>query len=149
MSRLRQQYRPGILLGDEAYLKKCIKAASSRKKELQAKGILLIPVQDKKGLNFKRTEALGETKGFNSPGAKSEDAIQGEQRWVVQPREIQEWMAWLEGQKEESQALRYSETAYVQVQLDGTVRSKGPGQPSWKDLLTLPDRETFRSKVTG
>ena len=34
---------------------------------------------------------------------------------MVQPREIQEWMAWLEGQKEESQALRYSETAYVQV----------------------------------
>ncbi|QDZ21244.1 protein LOW PSII ACCUMULATION 1 [Chloropicon primus] len=150
MSRLRAQYRPVILQGDEAFLKKCIKSASSLKKDLKSKGILLIPLQDSKGLSFKRTEGLGESKGFDAAGSKlSPDGIEEEQRWVVQPRGTPEWFRWLEVQKEASQALQYSESAYVQVQLDGTVRSMGPGQPDWKELLSLPDKESFQSKVTG
>ena len=151
LSRLRQQYRPVILLGDEAYLKKCIKGASAYKESLQSKGVLLIPLQDTQSLSFKRTSTLGESKGFDQSGSReeAEEAIREEQRWVVQPREPKDWLEVMDTQKRDSQALQYSETMYLQVQLDGTVRAQGPGQPNWKDLLTLPDRESFRSKVTG
>ena len=38
---------------------------------------------------------------------------------------------------------------YVQIQLDGTVGAMGAGAQAWKELLKLPDRESFQSKVTG
>lgn len=151
LSRLRQQYRPVILFGDNAHLKKSIKSASLNKRDLQAKGILIIPLEeDKSGFSFKRTQSLSESKGFDasSSSAPASD-IEQEIRWVVQPRETREWQEWVEEQRQEAQSLRYAEAMYVQIQLDGTVRAVGLGQPNWKDFLRLPDREDFRSKVAG
>mmetsp|Transcript_4069 Transcript_4069/g.7018 ORF Transcript_4069/g.7018 Transcript_4069/m.7018 type:complete len:162 (+) Transcript_4069:918-1403(+) len=146
LSRLRQQYRPVILFGDESYLKKCIKAANMNKRDLQTKGVLLIPLLEET-VAWRRGQTMAESRGFTS--SSSLDTIEREQRWIVQPRESEEWVAWINARKEAAQGLQYSESMYVQIQLDGTVGAMGAGAPAWKELLKLPDRESFQSKVTG
>ena len=146
LSRLRQQYRPVILFGDESYLKKCIKAANMNKRDLQTKGVLLIPLLEET-VAWRRGQTMAESRGFTS--SSSLDTIEREQRWIVQPRESEEWFAWINARKEAAQGLQYSESMYVQIQLDGTVGAMGAGAPAWKELLKLPDRESFQSKVTG
>jgi hypothetical protein len=156
LSRLRQQYRPLILLGDETFIKKCVKAANQNKRDLQAKGVLLVPLLEEE-YSWRRSKSNANAssnnnakKGFDSSTTSSlSEAMEAEQRWVVQPRDREEWVTWLNAQKEDSDAIKYADNMYVQVQLDGTIKSMGPGTPEWKEILKQPDREEFKSKVVG
>ena len=82
---------------------------------------------------------------------KKASAAQSKQqadRWLLQAFDVPEWLAWLDEQKSAANITGDS-FVFVQVQLDGSVRSSGLGIPPWErfcgDLAPLDD---IRTKFT-
>jgi hypothetical protein len=56
---------------------------------------------------------------------------------------------WLEAQKEFAGLDRSRRNVWVQIQLDGTVRSSGTGTPNWDRLVEdLPSLDSVRTRMT-
>lgn len=56
---------------------------------------------------------------------------------------------WIEEQKEFAGLERIKRNVWVQIQLDGTVRSSDLGTPPWARILAdLPPLDSFKTKVT-
>ena len=95
-----------------------------------------------------------EGKGFGKapPPPKStpvnqSEITQGEKRFELEPYNVEEWREWLDTLKKERKAG--TDHLYVQVQLDGSVRSSGEGAPSWERLLNdLPVLDSLRTRIT-
>jgi hypothetical protein len=70
-----------------------------------------------------------------------------ERRWELTPYALPEWQAWVAAQKKAADIT--SDALYVQVQLDGSVRSSGVGQPPWaKFVEELPELDSIQTRLT-
>lgn len=81
-----------------------------------------------------------------SSSGKAPD-LKPDQRFEIQPYNKDEWFAWLRNLQKEANVT--GDHLYVQVQLDGSVRSSGIGLPPWQrfcdDLASL---DSVRTKMT-
>ena len=70
-----------------------------------------------------------------------------DKKWQLEAHDSSEWLDWVEVQKKTANVK--GDNVFVQIQLDGTVRSSGLGQPPWDrfmgDLAPLDD---IRTKFT-
>lgn len=56
---------------------------------------------------------------------------------------------WVEDQKEFAGVEKIKRNVWVQVQLDGTVRSSGAGTPPWdRFVMDLPTLDSVRTQMT-
>ena len=61
--------------------------------------------------------------------------------------ETAEWLEWLEQQKKTANVK--GDHVFVQIQLDGTVRSSGIGSPPWEKFLSdLAPLDDLRTRFT-
>lgn len=68
-------------------------------------------------------------------------------RFELEPHDNDEWLAWLEGLK--TTANTQAQNLYVQVQLDGSVRGSGEGQPPWERFCNeIPKLDSMRTRFT-
>eukprot|EP01025_Chloroclados_australasicus_P044795 TRINITY_DN4880_c1_g2_i5.p1 TRINITY_DN4880_c1_g2~~TRINITY_DN4880_c1_g2_i5.p1 ORF type:complete len:459 (-),score=58.54 TRINITY_DN4880_c1_g2_i5:318-1619(-) len=161
--RLRGAARPVIIAGSKRYVDKCIKSAEEYKTELEERGVSLLPVyftqEDEYDLKLKALKeefAKGKIeekkKGFGTIEKKEEskkeiEQIEKDKRWKLSPHNEMEWKAWIQNQTE--QAGVEGTDCYIQVQLDGSVRSSGTGTPPWQRFLgDLPPLKSIRTTFT-
>lgn len=81
------------------------------------------------------------------PVQQAKQVSNQDKRWQLEAHEPAEWLEWVEVQKKTANVK--GDNVFVQIQLDGTVRSSGVGSPPWKrfmgDLAPLDD---IRTKFT-
>jgi hypothetical protein len=117
---------------------------------------------------FGRDGAAKQAKGFGSSGTSSSGGgessstpsgpvignaeallTEADRKWRLSAAEVGEWEAWLEAQKEFAALPAGKRNCWVQVQLDGTVRSSGVGAPPWGRFIgDLPELDSLRTKMT-
>lgn len=79
-----------------------------------------------------------------APGERVADA---DRRWELRAVGLPEWEAWLREQVRAAGGVAAG--AYVQVQLDGSVRASGPGGAPWARLVAdLPELDDVRTRLT-
>lgn len=70
-----------------------------------------------------------------------------DRRWRLKAHDVDEWLGWINTQKAAAKVT--GDNVWVQVQLDGTVRSSGVGMPPWPKFLDdLPELGDVRTKWT-
>jgi len=171
--RFRGAVRPIIVAGDRGFVERSIKAAEPQLINLRARGVSVVPViygddpDDK--LRALRKELKKDTsKGFGKrsssssssevrePGASgsgigtSEVSLtEADKKWRLEPSALNEWEAWVEAQKEFAGMEQDKRNVWMQVQLDGTVRSSGAGTPPWDRFVSdLPPLDSMRTQIT-
>eukprot|EP00798_Chlamydomonas_sp_ICE-L_P027722 gene27722-7368_t len=104
-------------------------------------------------------------KGFGSPAAPSavavadgeaaavkdsaKDLSEDDKKWQLQPYNLPEWKAWIRLQREAVNVPVDLKDCFIQVQLDGTVRSSGVSTPPWAQLMDdLPTLDSIRTTLT-
>ena len=98
-------------------------------------------------------------------------ALEADKRWQLDPFDRAEWEAWLQEQRQAAgaksgnlylQARASNEAAgarsrqagpdhppHAQVQLNGSVRGSGEGQPPWAKFLDdIPEMDSIRTRFT-
>ncbi|KAI8464506.1 MAG: hypothetical protein J3K34DRAFT_114825 [Monoraphidium minutum] len=173
--RFRGVVRPVIVAGDRSYVERQVKAAEPYQASLRARGVSVVPVVYTDDPNAKlkalKKEMQGQkpsSKGFGRGGdaadggggggeelpegagiGNSESLTEEDRRWRLEPAAVGEWEQWLEEQKEFAGMERVKRNVWVQVQLDGTVRSSDVGSPPWARMVAdLPPLDSFKTKVT-
>lgn len=74
-------------------------------------------------------------------------ATPADRKWRLKAYDVEEWLAWVNTQKQAAGVQ--GDNVWIQVQLDGTVRSSGVGMPPWaKFVADLPELSDVRTKVT-
>lgn len=168
LAAFRGTTRPVILAGSRGQLSRALAGAEPYREALRERGVSIIPIQlsaedaDERLRKLKAEFSGGEgepaSKGFGVADSKAKDskakpaaAAAGlsskDRKWQLKAAEEGEWAAWLKEQRRA--AGMDSEAVYVQVQLDGSVRSSGPGAPSWQQLVDdLPELGSVRTKLT-
>lgn len=75
--------------------------------------------------------------------------IESDKRWRLEPYADDEWKEWLQEQKSFAGITADRANVFVQVQLDGSVRSSGLGAPNWEKLIEeLPPLTDLRTTLT-
>eukprot|EP01023_Acetabularia_acetabulum_P018112 TRINITY_DN1915_c1_g1_i1.p1 TRINITY_DN1915_c1_g1~~TRINITY_DN1915_c1_g1_i1.p1 ORF type:complete len:146 (+),score=43.36 TRINITY_DN1915_c1_g1_i1:266-703(+) len=133
------------------------------KDEMLERGVSIIPVyfseedeSDEKLKALKKEFAAGKSdtkkKGFgkiqeNVQQSKEAVEMKDSKRWKLTLHNATEWKAWILNQMEQAGAK--GEDCYIQVQLDGSVRSSGTGAPPWTKFLgDLPALKSIRTTFT-
>ena len=176
--RFRGQIRPIIIAGSKVFIDKAMKEADKYLLGLQDRGVSLVPIilankgggqaevdPDEKIRALKRElQKRDSTKGFGKDELKVEAEPQQEKpkeadaspispadkKWKLAAYDEGEWQEWLEAQLANLKDLKPDQrNCYVQVQLDGTVRSSGIGSPNWKKLIDdIPPLQDIRTLAT-
>lgn len=156
LSRLRKSYRPVIFSGSKGFVRGVIRAAEPYKRDLQKRGVLLVPlVEDEeeaakpaaKGFARKATVATGMVTGEVGDGEGM--VARAEERWKVLPVDAERWRRWVAVQREVGE-LKEGEEIYVAVALDGTVRRSGKGAPKWEIISDeYQPVDAVATKLTG
>ncbi|KXZ41224.1 hypothetical protein GPECTOR_636g744 [Gonium pectorale] len=105
-----------------------------------------------------RREFAKEGKGFGEGGArKAPDTkkpsapvglVEADKKWRLEPYDVDEWKAWVLEQKEFAGLPSAEPNCWIQVQLDGTVRSSAPGTPPWRQMVEdLPLLNDIRTRL--
>lgn len=82
----------------------------------------------------------------SSVSVKEPAPVKG-RRFELEPYDKAEWRAWLKSLQDEAKVT--GEHLFVQIQLDGSVRSSGVGQPPWQKFCDdLAPLDSLRTKVT-
>ncbi len=146
LASLRGRYRPLLLVGSRAHMRGCARAAEPYIRELRARGVLIVTLQEDEA----REAAAPKAKGFGAPnvaapaagaGAGPSDAFSGgaeSGRWRADVFDVPAWRAWAQQAREQAK-LGAAEPFYVALALDGTVRRSAAGAPKWcvHDALLL------------
>ncbi|KAG2498001.1 hypothetical protein HYH03_004260 [Edaphochlamys debaryana] len=171
--KFRGQVRPVVVAGSRAFVEKAIKEAEGNYLNLRDRAVSVIPVifegkggaevdpEDK--LRALRKEFAKEGKGFSDEAKKEKEKqaevkasrvkvmgglVDADKKWRLEPYDLEEWKAWLLEQKEFAALPAKEPNCYLQVQLDGTVRSSGVGMPPWRRMVEdLPLREDIRTRL--
>ena len=179
LAAFRGTTRPVILAGSRGQLSRALAGAEPYREALRERGVSVVPIQlssEDAGERLRQLKAEfggaggGEAggaaaggaapKGFGAaPDAKADGgkakaagtAAAGlsskDRKWQLKAADEAEWAAWLAEQKRA--AGIQADAVYVQVQLDGSVRSSGVGAPSWQQLVDdLPELDSVRTKLT-
>ncbi len=81
------------------------------------------------------------------PPSPTPPASTADRKWRLKAYDVEEWITWVNTQKEAANVK--GENVWIQVQLDGTVRSSGVGMPPWvKFVADLPELSDVRTKIT-
>lgn len=176
LAAFRGSARPVILTGSRGQVTRALSAAEPYKKELRARGVSVIPVvlsDDDPGEALRRLKAelqeTGVVSAVGSSGPRSVGKAQGfavdpnnaiattsqqsgdrkDARWQLEAADEDEWRGWMQQQARTAGVVSPGENFYVQVQLDGTVRASGVGNPPWRKFLDdLPELDDVRTKLT-
>ena len=75
---------------------------------------------------------------------------QADKKWKLAAYDEPEWQEWLEAQLANLKDLKPDQrNCFVQIQLDGTVRSSGIGSPNWAKLMDdIPPLKDIRTLAT-
>lgn len=107
---------------------------------------ILPSLSDRSLVCFCRSSKPTDSKGFGAPKAvqQAKQVSNEDKKWQLEAYETAEWLEWLEEQKKTANVK--GDHVFVQIQLDGTVRSSGLGSPPWEkfvsDLAPLDDLRT-------
>lgn len=170
LAAFRGTTRPVILAGSRGQLNRALAGAEPFREALRERGVSVVPIQlsaedaDEKLRRLKAefgsgsgdAAAAGGSKGFGGSGGEAKPAAapkaaaglsSKDRKWQLKAANEEEWMQWLQQQK--AAAGISADAVYVQVQLDGTVRTSGVGGPSWQQLVDdLPELSSVRTKLT-
>ncbi|GJP45926.1 hypothetical protein CLOM_g5261 [Closterium sp. NIES-68] len=159
--QLRGTTRPVILSGRKEAVQQAMKRAEGYRKQLQERGILLVPVvQSKQG-----GAVDSKKKGFaavKKPAATMESleefeekareaaakrVAEADRRLKAEAVSPGEWDQWVRSQQKAEKVAEGSD-AFIVLRLDGRVRKSGTGMPDWADLITeLPPLDSLVSKL--
>eukprot|EP00198_Chlamydomonas_reinhardtii_P013350 XP_001702687.1 predicted protein [Chlamydomonas reinhardtii] len=171
--KFRGQVRPVIVAGSRSFVEKAIKEAEGQYLNLRDRAVSVVPIifekaqaveldpEDKLRL-LKKEFAKEGAKGFGDESAKKAASepkakkvsvlgglVEADKKWRLEAYDTDEWKAWILEQKEFSGLSTTEPNCYIQVQLDGTVRSSGTGSPPWDKLVEeLPLLSDFRTRLT-
>ncbi|CAI7741686.1 unnamed protein product [Closterium sp. NIES-53] len=159
--QLRGTTRLVILSGRKEAVQQAMKRAEGYRKQLQERGVLLVPVLQSKGGGVL---AESKKKGFaavKKPAATLESLEEFEEKAreaaakrvaeadrrlkaeVVSPGE---WDQWVRSQQKAEKVVEGSD-AFIVLRLDGRVRKSGTGMPDWADLINeLPPLDSLAFK---
>ncbi|WIA22086.1 hypothetical protein OEZ85_004429 [Tetradesmus obliquus] len=177
--RFRGAVRPVIIAGDRSFVERCIRDGEQRIDQLRARGVSVVPViyssredpeeklralkrsmsqqqADAKGFAAAGSAAAAQQGGLQEPGpsgsgiGNSEVSLTDQDRkWRLEPSAVAEWEGWVEAQKEFAGMEKARRNVWMQVQLDGTVRSSGTGTPPWDRFVgDLPTLDSVRTQMT-
>ena len=177
--RFRGQIRPVIIAGSNAFVDKTLKEADKYLLGLQERGVSLVPIvlstsrdvvvvdPNEKIRALKRElQKRDTTKGFGKDDPKAEVEPKEEKapeasgdtspispadkKWKLAAYDEPEWQEWIEAQLANLKDLKADQrNCYVQIQLDGTVRSSGIGSPNFRKLIDdIPALQDIRTLAT-
>ncbi|KAJ9527361.1 hypothetical protein QJQ45_025630 [Haematococcus lacustris] len=177
--RFRGLVRPVILSGTRTFVESAIEASRPYYQDLRERGVCVVPVildevdQARRSSaadpeariralkeQLQREKEAGSAKGFGQakpgPATQEEEEAQeqvglGEaaKKWRLKAFDVIEWREWMEAQRAFVNMPADSTNVYVQVQLDGTVRTSGRGRPNWEKLVAdLPPLDDVRTRFT-
>ena len=98
---------------------------------------------------FCRSSKPTDSKGFGAPKPVQQvkQVSNEDKKWQLEAYETAEWIEWLEEQKKTANVK--GDQVFVQIQLDGTVRSSGLGSPPWEKFLSdLAPLDDLRTRFT-
>ncbi|CAI5474867.1 unnamed protein product [Closterium sp. Yama58-4] len=158
--QLRGTTRPVILSGRKEAVQQAMKRAEGYRKQLQERGVLLVPILQSKGVL-----ADSKKKGFaavKKPAAtleyleefeeKAREAAakrvaEADRRLKAEAVSPGEWDQWVRSQQKAEKVAEGSD-AFIVLRLDGRVRKSGTGMPDWADLINeLPPLDSLVSKL--
>lgn len=168
LASLRGAYRPVVFAGSRAAVRAAVRAAEPYKRELQARGVILVPLED----DAEAADAPPKPRGFGAAAAAAADtgaapplavaepgsmaaaaALSAESRWKAPPVDRPAWASWAAQQRAAAPArarLEPRAAFYVAVALDGTVARSGAGAPRWDDLVAeFQPLDNPVAKITG
>ena len=94
-------------------------------------------------------KSLGaETAPAEAPAEAAPEPALAPSRFQLEPALPEAWEAWVSEQMQEAGGDE-GRGLFVQLQLDGTVRSSGLGTPDWDDLAQLTAKTSVVAKITG
>ncbi len=96
-----------------------------------------------------RSSKAADSKGFGAPKPVQQvkQVSNEDKKWQLEAYETAEWLEWLEQQKKTANVK--GDHVFVQIQLDGTVRSSGLGSPPWEKFLSdLAPLDDLRTRFT-
>ncbi len=142
LASLRGAYRPVLLTGSRAALRAAARTAEPYRRELTARGVLLVLLEDEAA---EAAAAPPKPKGFGAPpaaaapggaGAAPDVAAEGAEgadaRWKAPPLDAAAWRSWAAEQRTLADPPLPPGTAmHVAVALDGTLARTGPYTPKW------------------
>lgn len=165
LASFRGACRPVLLAGTKGHIQKTLKSAEPFYLQLKERGVCLVPLEvnaDDPGAKLKALKAeftsssaakkgfAGGSKGSSTAAAATDSDApdpKKDPRWQLEPYVVEEWLAWVAEQKKAAGVK--GENVWVQVQLDGTVRSSGLGTPPWPKFISdLPELDDVRTKFT-
>ncbi|KAG2446119.1 hypothetical protein HXX76_000718 [Chlamydomonas incerta] len=174
--KFRGQVRPVIVAGSRTFVEKAIKEAEGQYLNLRDRAVSVVPIIFEKAANveldpedklrlLKKEFAKDGTKGFGDEAARKAAAagaepkpkkvsvlggiVDADKKWRLEAYDADEWKAWILEQKEFSGLSTAEPNCYIQVQLDGTVRTSGTGSPPWDKLVDeLPLLNDVRTRLT-
>lgn len=158
ISRLRTGYRPVIFSGSRGYVRGVMRAAEPYKRDLQKRGVLLVPVtveeEETKPRGFAPKAAPTALEGMVTGQVGDGDGMvaRTDDRWKVLPVDTERWTRWVDVQREVGglTGADGEEGLYVAVALDGTVRRSGRGAPNWEVITDeYQTLDAVATKLTG
>lgn len=176
LGKLRGEVRPVIIAGGRNFVDRAVRQAEQEYEKLRERGVALVPLildgrvsaeeaeEKLRSLKAEFQRAESKAKGFgaeerSTPVDTPVDKLtvvsslsKSDKRWLLTPFEAREWREWVEVQMKLAPAAGADEAqreCYLQVQLDGTVRTSGLGLPPWKKIVAdLPELGSLRTTLT-
>ena len=150
LASLRGFARPVIVAGTRAQVEAAVAAAEPLREQLEARGVLIVPVPflgGGGGDDDGRAGSGGEastSSSSSSPSSppSSSDSSKSDLRWKAQPLDAAAWRAWFEDQAKLANNAKIENGLYVGLRIDGRVRASGSGSPPWAAFAAqLPEME--------
>ena len=164
LAALRSRYRPLLLVGSQAHLRGCARAAEPHKRELAARGVLLVALAEG-GAQGADAPAAPKPRGFGAPPSTAAGAASAAEdcggwaaafsantdavRWRADAFDAQAWRDWAQQARAQAE-LPPGQPFYVALALDGTVRRSAAGAPKWEDIVDeFQTLTATATKLTG
>jgi hypothetical protein len=129
LGALRGNYRPVVLVASPGVLRTAVKAATEYKRDLQARGMLLVPLDESEVVPLELPVLRRST---GKTVVQEDAAVDAEPRWRLPPLGEAAWCEWAAAQRDAAQPpLDKGVAFHVVIALDGTVYRSGPGMPKW------------------
>lgn len=162
VAKFRGSTRPVLIAGNKGQISKTLQDAKPFIQELRQRGISVIPLESgsadftqslkslKQEFKSDKSSKAKDSKGFGAapkPVQQVKQVSKEDKKWQLEAYETDEWLAWLNEQKQTANVK--GDHVFVQIQLDGTVRSSGLGSPPWEKFLSdLAPLDDLRTRFT-
>ena len=142
LASLRGFARPVIVAGTRAQVEAAVAAAEPLREQLEARGVLIVPVPFLGSDEDDRAASGGEASTSSSSSSDSSKDAKADLRWKAQPLDAAAWRRWFEDQAKLANNAKLENGLYVGLRIDGRVRASGSGCPPWAAFaVQLPEME--------